>query len=420
MNTMKESIKALIEKGVSIPAPESIEIGPEVNIENISGDGVTIHSGCRIYGDSTFISRSAVIGHEGPVTIENCQIGPDVRLGSGYFRQAVFLNGSQAGGNSHFREGTILEEHVKTAHCVGLKQTILFPFVTSGSLVNLCDCLLAGGTGPDDHSEVGSSFIHFNFSTNRDKATPSLFGDVPRGVMLRENPIFLGGQGGVVGPVRLAFGTITAAGSVCRKDEHISGKLIVEQPLKGGSRSYVPGVYLGIRRIIANNVNYIANLMALLRWYEYVRQMFIDPVTFPEEILNGLKEKLVMGIEERVRQIRKLCDNMPKSIAIYRNKKGEDAVPVLIDQMEELYDKKDILTELFSLILKTEQGDETIRDDFLKNMEPVLYDHEKQYIEVIQALDYHDVMNGTVWLRSIVDSVVDRVADVLPAFELMQ
>jgi UDP-N-acetylglucosamine/UDP-N-acetylgalactosamine diphosphorylase len=34
------------------------------------------------------------------------------------------------------REACILEEQASAAHCVGLKQTILFPFVTLGSLIN--------------------------------------------------------------------------------------------------------------------------------------------------------------------------------------------------------------------------------------------------------------------------------------------
>ena len=82
------------------------------------------------------------------------------------------------------REGCLLEEEANGAHCVGLKQTILFPFVTLGSLINFCDCLMAGGTSRKDHSEVGSSYIHFNYTPDGDKTTASLFGDVPRGVML--------------------------------------------------------------------------------------------------------------------------------------------------------------------------------------------------------------------------------------------
>jgi len=108
---------------------------------------------------------------------------------------------------------------------VGLKQTILFPFVTLGSLVNFCDCLMAGGTSKKDHSEVGSSYIHFNYTPEQDKATPSLIGDVPQGVMVNRPPIFLGGQGGAVGPVRIGYGTVVKAGTILRKDV-AGGKLV--------------------------------------------------------------------------------------------------------------------------------------------------------------------------------------------------
>ncbi len=37
---------------------------------------------------------------------------------------------------------------------MGLKQTILFPFVTLGSLISFCDCLMAGSSHSRDHSGV--------------------------------------------------------------------------------------------------------------------------------------------------------------------------------------------------------------------------------------------------------------------------
>ena len=77
---------------------------------------------------------------------------------------------------------------------------------------------MSGGTDGKNHSEVGSSYIHFNYTPNQDKATPSLIGDVPAGVMLNQPPIFLGGQGGLVGPVRIGHGTVIAAGTIYRKD----------------------------------------------------------------------------------------------------------------------------------------------------------------------------------------------------------
>ena len=244
-NTSK--IEKLLKKGVKIPNPQCVEIGAEVDVDRISGDGVVIYSGCKIFGRSTLILQGVKLGYEGPATIENCQIGPEVNLKGGFFKQAVFLKKASAGSGSHFREGTILEEEANTAHNVGLKQTILFPFVTLGSLINFGDCCMSGGTSRQDHSEVGSSYIHFNYTPHQDKATPSLIGDVPHGVMLNQRPIFLGGQGGLVGPCRLAFGTTIAAGSICRNDVLEPGRLIFEGNVKSGSVPFIPNIYQNIK-----------------------------------------------------------------------------------------------------------------------------------------------------------------------------
>ena len=251
---LPDKIGALLNKGVVIPAPYAVEIGDDVDLDRISGDGVVIHAGCKIYGASTLILQGTKLGYEGPVTVENCQVGSDVHLKGGFFKKAVFLTGASAGYGAHIREGTIFEEEASVAHTVGLKQTILFPFVTLGSLINFCDCLMAGGTDRNNHSEVGSSFIHFNYTPNQDKATSSLIGDVPGGVMLNRPPIFLGGQGGLVGPCRLAYGIVAAAGTINRKDELRTGRLIFGGAAKGGNIPFTPGVYRSEKRIVINNI----------------------------------------------------------------------------------------------------------------------------------------------------------------------
>jgi UDP-N-acetylglucosamine/UDP-N-acetylgalactosamine diphosphorylase len=90
-NQSISKIQTLLEKGVKIPTPKSVEIGPEVDTDRISGDDVVIHSGCKLYGSSMLILRGTKLGYEGPVTIENCQIGPQVELKGGFFKNAVFL-----------------------------------------------------------------------------------------------------------------------------------------------------------------------------------------------------------------------------------------------------------------------------------------------------------------------------------------
>jgi len=407
-------IEKLLEKGVKIPNPQSIEIGPEVDIDRISGDGVVIYSGCKIFGRSILILQGSKLGYEGPVTLKNCQLGPQVELRGGFFRDAVFLKNVSMGSGSNVREGTILEEESGVAHSVGLKQTILLPFVTLGSLINFCDCLMAGGTSRKDHSEVGSSFIHFNYTPNQDKATPSLIGDVPRGVMLNQRPIFLGGQGGLVGPCRLEFGIVTAAGSIIRKDELRPGRLIFSGIGSGGSMPFIPGMYQNIKRIVVKNIAYIANLIALMQWYAHVRSQFIsDDFTAP--LFVGLKEKLGMAIDERIQRLKALGQKMPESVIAYQNYAKENASSRILNQKNEFFERSDALEAYFR-----SQGnmavEENLRDSFLEKIRQGVQTSGKDYISVIQGLKDTEKEQGTLWLQTIVDHIIDGALELLPSF----
>jgi len=407
-------IEKLMQKGVKIPNPQSVEIGPEVNIDKISGENVVIYSGCRIFGSSILILKGTKLGYEGPVTIDNCQIGPQVELKSGFFRDAVFLEKVSLGSGANVREGTIMEEESRVAHSVGLKQTILFPFVTLGSLINFCDCLMSGGTSRKDHSEVGSSYIHFNYTPNQDKATPSLIGDVPRGVMLNQKPIFLGGQGGLVGPCRVEFGIITAAGTICRKDQLQSGHLIFESKGKSRNIPFTFGIYPGIKRIVFNNIVYIANLMALEQWYNHVRTQFISN-DFPELLLNALKEKLSTAVDERIGRLKTLSQKMPDSVKVYQKISKENASSRIIQQKNEFYIKwteiEDHLMSLTYIDVK-----ENLRDRFVETIRLGITNNGKNYVSVITELKNEDKKHGTQWLQSIVDHIVDGVLKLIPSF----
>ena len=378
-----EIVYKLLNRGVRIPKADGIEIGPEVDVDRISGEGVLIHSGCRISGKDTLIAAGANLGAEGPVTVENCLIGPGVKLKGGFFKDSVFLAGVCCGSGSHVREGTILEEHSSIAHTVGLKQTILFPFVTLGSLINFCDCLMAGGTDRKNHSEVGSSYIHFNFTPNQDKATASLIGDVPRGVMLNQRPIFLGGQGGMVGPVRLNFGTTVAAGTILRKDELRPNRLIFGGAGKGGNIEYRPGTYSGASRIIRNNLFFIGNLLALRQWYRQLRSLFVGE-EFPEALLEGLLRNIQSAIAERLRRLKELAEKMEAG--------GDSTLMKAWPTVEE------------KLIFQHENtGDQRLRDSFLQKTASAISRAGKDYVTVIQALTPEETSQGAAWLQGIVD-----------------
>ena len=124
---MPQIKRALLEKGVRMPNPDSVDIAEDIQAERISGNGVVLHAGTRLVGNRTLIIDGAILGYEQPVTVENCYIGPAVRLNGGFFREAVFLKNAAMASGAHVREGSILEEHAGAGHCAGIKQTILFP-----------------------------------------------------------------------------------------------------------------------------------------------------------------------------------------------------------------------------------------------------------------------------------------------------
>jgi len=370
-----EKIRQLIDKGVNIPNPGTIDIGEEVNINQISEKGVTIYPGCRIYGSKTAISSGCKLGYEAPVTIEDCQLGAKVELKGGFASKSVFLEKANMGMGAHIREGCILEEEAGGAHCVGLKQTILFPFVTLGSLINFCDCLMAGGTSRSNHSEVGSSYIHFNFTPDADKTTPSLLGDVPRGVMLNQPPIFLGGQGGIIGPVRLGYGNVVAAGSVLRHDYPGDNQLIFEKAPAGSVKDYVPAAYPGFVRIVENNILYLANLAALEAWYTSVRKPFLEAQPLGSLLYTGVLEQLSSAKKERLKRLKAMAQKAAAAST-------KDAL-----HKQELHEQIGYIEELFTgKIPEARAATDQSREAFLEAFNKVAGNERANYIEAIQGL----------------------------------
>jgi UDP-N-acetylglucosamine/UDP-N-acetylgalactosamine diphosphorylase len=433
--SINTQIDVLLKKGVVIPTPDSILVDSSVPAENIA-PGTTLHPFCRISGAQTSIGPDCIIGAEGPATIENCQLGSDVHLAGGYFSGATFLDESSMGSCSHVRPGTLVEEKASAAHAVGLKQTVLFPYVVLGSLINFCDCLMAGGTSRKNHSEVGSSYIHFNYTPHQDKATPSLIGDVPRGVLLDQPPIFLGGQGGLVGPARIAFGAIIPAGIIQRKDilnaglvanpqqsktdliygknnqtagpearalptmiEPCQGRATASTPCRLNSNQFISGAYRSIDRIIRNNLVYIGNIYALKMWYKNVRAPFLNGSKFQAACLAGALERLDSILQERINRLDELAGKMPLSIEMNMKSGVKADIPYLQQQKFFAERWKKIESEL--LQISTYEGDTAERDSLLKALSAG--GGKNKYLESIQSLTAESRLCATSWLQSIVD-----------------
>ncbi len=393
-------VQDLLNRGVRIPCPYSVEVDDSVNPERIAPK-IVIHTGCRISGAETSIGPGCEIGKEAPAVIENCQRGHKVEWKGGYFSGATVLDGANMGSAAHIRPGSLLEEEAGGAHAVGFKQTIFLSFVTAGSLINFCDALMAGGTSRKNHSEIGSSFIHFNFTPHQDKATPSLIGDVPHGVFLDQPPIFLGGQGGLVGPARIAYGTITAAGTICRQDIEEEGRLFFGlQPVKG-SLPFAAGIYRDINRIIANNLIYIGNLWALKLWYQSVRIHSMKADIFAQACHTGALAQIESGLKERTNRLKELAGKMPYSIKHARSETGAELPSQILAQQQALIDQWPNMEA--QLEAGSKAGIESAnRDSFLKDWEQTKI--SSGHISAVHSLTPAARKAGAEWLQGIVDS----------------
>src|SRR6516164_3393424 len=273
--------------------------------------GAILYPGTRLIGARTFVGPGAKVGTEGSAVLENAIIGENSAVASGYLNEAVMLRNARVGSNAHIRVGTLMEEEASTAHAVGLKHTVLMSFVTMGSLINFCDGLISGGKSRREHTEVGSGFIHFNFTPrgqSGDKATPSLIGDVAHGVFLRQRRIFLGGLSGIVGPQKVGFGSCTVAGQVLRR-EVPSNRLIGDVPRKVDKDFHAP--LDAPSRILKLNLEYIGHLTALQVWYRAVRLARIPSGPKYEHtrvVTQAASELLSVCIDERVERLRQYLE----------------------------------------------------------------------------------------------------------------
>ena len=311
---MRENLEAKLDtleaKSVTIIDRRQTYLDAAIDVSRICW-GAVLYPGTRLVGARTFVGPGARVGTEGPSVLENTIIGESSEVASGYLNEAVMLRNARVGSNAHIRVGTLIEEEASTAHAVGLKHTVLMSFVTMGSLINFCDALISGGKSRREHTEVGSGFIHFNYTPwgkSGDKATPSLIGDVVHGVFLRQQRIFLGGLSGIVGPQKVGFGSFTVAGQVVRK-EIPANRVVGDVPRKVDREFY--NSTEGPNRILNLNLGYIGQLTALQAWYREVRLARI-PVT-PEYahirvVTQAALDLLSVCIDERVERLRQFLE----------------------------------------------------------------------------------------------------------------
>ena len=376
-------------RGVRFLAPETVYVAEDVNPDRIA-PGVTLHPGCRLSGPALSVGPGCVIGAEAPATVTDCQLGTKVHLAGGFFDRATFLDGFKAGSGAHVRPGCLFEEESSIAHSVGVKQTVFLPWVTAGSLINFCDCLMAGGTGRKNHSEIGSSYIHFNFTPHQDKATASLIGDVSHGVLLNQPAIFLGGQGGLVGPCTLAYGTVIPAGQIWRGDVTEQGHLIAKPAFRSTINTpYEPRLYHGVRRIIRNNLLYIGNILALDAWYRVVRAPFMSGDPYQAACHSGARRRLAEILDERLSRLDELAKKVSLSLALDLPNQAITEQCDWVSQWPKL--KETLATRIAA------RDDDAVPDAVQRIVDAL---PKTDYLRTVQALPASSAQALTAWLAA--------------------
>jgi len=229
----------LMEKGVEVPAPESVVVGEEVPLENIEA-GVRIGPATTILGADTAIGAGTEI--KGSALIKNSLIGRNCSLHSGEYLDSVLLDGCSTVGWARLRGHSAWEEGSNSAHNVDTKTSVMGYKTTLGSLINYCNVLMLGGTSPrlEVGSEVGSGTINFNFlpfgATVGALIKPStVVGSMEAPFLACDGaPIryaFIGGHVSIIAPVVIGLGTVVAAKTRVNPGIYEPDKLIA-----GGSR----------------------------------------------------------------------------------------------------------------------------------------------------------------------------------------
>jgi UDP-N-acetylglucosamine/UDP-N-acetylgalactosamine diphosphorylase len=345
--------------------------------------------------------------------VQDMVLDRDVVLGSGFFERSVLLKGVKLGSPVRVRENCLLEEGCELSFSVDVKHTFLLAHVVLGSEINLCDLLMAGGTSRQDHSEVGSGVIHFNFTpfgASGDKVTASLIGDAMQGVFYRAKRIFVGGHSSLIGPIRIGYGSVVAAGSRVAADVGENTLSFGEQAGREDVKDFDFLCYKSIKRKVALGVEYVAQLAALWHWYDKVRSIAARG-DLEAAVLEACLETLAGGIETRLDRLDTFHSYMDESRA--RNKTaGEDG---LARQQAAFRARWPEFRKKLAGFQEA-KADTGARDAFMKSVERLAPDHEGDFVSLVRSgLSDQDVEIGKRWLASLVQELTDGVDQLAPS-----
>ena len=327
----RERLETLTARGVAVPAPESVVVGEEVNLDNIEAD-VFLGPGTTLLGEDTMVGSGTEI--KGAAIVKNSLIGRKCSLHAGEYIDSVLLDGCSTVGWARVRGNSAWEEGSNAAHNCDTKQTVLGYKTTLGSLINFCNVLMLGGTSPklEVGSEVGSGTINFNFlpfgaSVGALIKPSTVIGSVESPFLACDGaPIryaFIGGHTSIITPVVIGLGSVVAAKSRVGPGIYGDDKLI------GGGNAEKPMVLdvAKVRvlkdmtpkyRILAGQ---LATAVAFYRWCE------LRSAWARRNGLDDFEVKLIEAFTAKVATFVGALESYGDNIAKYLLASGENSRP---------------------------------------------------------------------------------------------
>jgi bifunctional UDP-N-acetylglucosamine pyrophosphorylase/glucosamine-1-phosphate N-acetyltransferase len=167
-----------------------------------------------------------------------------------------------------------------------------------------------------------------------------------------------------------------------------------------------------MRRIVENNILYLANLAALEAWYTRVRRSFFETREFGPLLYDGVMSQLVLARKERLKRLRAMAQKAVAAVSHGGKLKTAKSRQSFYEQMENI-------EGLFNVNL---QNDATQRacDAFLGDFQKATANNRTHYIETIRHLPPEVAAKGVVWLKSLVDDCCERVATAAPLLNLFK
>ena len=391
-------LESLRRRGVDVWGPERVYVSEDVRLDAIAAGAIIRQA--TLSGSDLRIAAGAKIGTSGHAEVRDCQVGPQVELGAGLYQGATFLSGAKVRGFAEIRPGTLLEEEAELAHSVALKNTTFTACCVAGSLINFCDIFLTGGTSRQDHTEIGSGAIHFNFDPRGDK-WGSLVGGI-RGLLLRSAPVFVGGNCGLVGPVEIGLGSVTAAGSVIRRD--VGEDMVV---VTGGKNRNIPNfdrrIYGKLVPQFLLTAKLIGTLRALEAWYATVRLPHATSGELPFHTAARTQIELQTG--ERIKRLDRIVTKLPQSIAL-ASKRTASGGGARIDQHRKLIDRWPAAKSALNSPIEHKGPPPALLEEYSSARAA-----GQCHVSAIQNLPSTE--EATQWLEGMVEEVVRRVRNEL-------